>query len=102
MDAKEEVVAMMAFDNTNRLIGLVELMKGGDALEKIGTDDLFYTALRLEAHSIIFAQSKADALEVSSYDCEFNKFLLEEAEKFRIKVKYSLIIADSNTWRNLK
>jgi DNA repair protein RadC len=92
MDAKEEVVAMMALDNTNRLIGVVELMRGGDALEKIGTDDLFYLALRLEAHSIILGYTKSDKSEVDNYDYEFYKFLLKETEKFRINVKYFIKI----------
>jgi hypothetical protein len=67
-------------------------MKGGDALEKIGTDDLFYTALRLEAHSIILGYTKSDKSEVDNYDYEFYKFLLKETEKFRINVKYFIKI----------
>jgi hypothetical protein len=33
-------------------------MRGGDAFQKIGTDDLFYKALRLEADSIILGNIK--------------------------------------------
>jgi len=93
MDDPEEVVAVIALDNDHRLIGVLELMRGGDAFQKIGTDDLFYKALRLEADSIILAQSKADGLKVSSDDYKFNKFLIQEAEKFRIKVYDNLIIS---------
>jgi len=98
INGEEEAVGMIALDNDDRLIGLVELMRGGDALEKIGTDDLFYKALALEADSIILAQSKADGLNINSYDSEFNKFLIEEAEEFKINVKNSLIIKDLETW----
>ena len=93
MDGEEEAVGMIALDSDDRLIGVVELMRGGDALQKISTDDLFYKALRLEADSIILAQSKADGLKVSSDDYKFNKFLIQEAEKFRIKVYDNLIIS---------
>jgi DNA repair protein RadC len=98
MDAQEEAVGMIALDSDDRLIGVVELMRGGDALQKIGTDDLFYKALRLEADSIVLGYSKAVGLESCSYDYEFNEFLVEEAEEFRINVKNSLIIKDSETW----
>ena len=93
MDSQEEVVGMIALDSDDRLIGVVELMRGGDAFQKIGTDDLFYKALRLEAHSIILGYNKAAGLKVSSDDYEFNKFLIQEAEKFRIKVYDNLIIS---------
>jgi DNA repair protein RadC len=58
MDAQEEAVGMIALDSDDRLIGLLELMRGGDAFQKIGTDDLFYKALRLEADSIILGNIK--------------------------------------------
>ena len=93
MDGEEEAVGMIALDSDDRLIAVVELMRGGDAFQKIGTDDLFYKALRLEAHSIILGYNKADGLEVSSYDYEFNEFLIQEAEKFGIKVYDNLIIS---------
>lgn len=93
MDTQEEMVGMIVLDRDDRLIGVVELMRGGAAFQKIGTDDLFYKALRLEADSIILARSEVDGLEVSSYDYEFNKFLIEEAEKFRIKIYDNLIIS---------
>jgi len=92
MDGEEEAVGMIALDSDDRLIGVVELMRGGDAFQKIGTDDLFYKALRLEADSIILEQSK-DVLKVSSYDYEFNKFLVQEAKKFRIEIYDNLIIS---------
>ena len=92
MDDPEEVVAVIALDNDHRLIGVLELMRGGDAFQKIGTDDLFYKALRLEADSIILAQSK-DVLKVNSYYYEFNKFLVQEAKKFRINIYDNLIIS---------
>jgi len=98
MDAQEEAVGMIALDSDDRLIGVVELMRGGDALQKIGTDDLFYKALRLEADSIILGYSKADGLKLRSYDYEFNEFLVEEAKEFKINVKKSLIIKDSEIW----
>ena len=98
MDAQEEAVGMIALDSYDRLIGVVELMRGGDALQKIGTDDLFYKALRLEADSIILGYSKADGLKLRSYDYEFNEFLVEEAKEFKINVKKSLIIKDSEIW----
>ncbi|PTV95012.1 RadC-like JAB domain-containing protein [Halanaerobium saccharolyticum] len=93
MDGQEEVVGMIALDNDHRLIGVVELMRGGDTFQKIGTDDLFYLALRLDADSIILAQSKADGLKVSNEDYQFNEFLIEEADKFRIKIHDNLIIS---------
>ena len=93
MDREEEAVGMIALDSDDRLIAVVELMRGDNALQKIGTDDLFYKALRLEAHSIIFGNNKADGLKVSSDDYEFNKFLVQEAEKFRIKIYDNLIIS---------
>jgi DNA repair protein RadC len=92
MDGEEEAVGMIALDSDDRLIGVVELMRGGDALQKISTDDLFYKALRLEADSIILAQSK-DVLKVNSYYYEFNKFLVQEAKKFRINIYDNLIIS---------
>jgi len=93
MDFQEEVVGMIALDRDDRLIGVVELMRGVDAFQKIGTDDLFYKALRLEAHSIILGYNKAAGLKVSSDDYEFNEFLVEEAKRFRIKIKDNLIIS---------
>ncbi|SDD13535.1 JAB domain-containing protein [Halanaerobium congolense] len=93
MDAQEEVVGMIALNRYDRLIGAVELMRGDNAFQKIGTDDLFYKALRLEAHSIILGYNKADGLKVSSDEYEFNKFLVQEAEKFRIEVYDNLIIS---------
>lgn len=93
MGFQEEVVGMIALDNDDRLIGVIELMRGGDALQNIGTDDLFYKALRLEAQSIILGYNKAAGLKVSSDDYEFNKFLVQEAKKFRIKINYNLIIS---------
>lgn len=98
MDAQEEAVGMIALDSDDKLIGVVELMRGGDSLQKIGTDNLFYKALRLEADSIILGYSKAVGLELCSYDYEFNGFLVEEAKEFRINVKNSLIIKDLETW----
>ena len=92
MDTQEEMVGMIVLDRDDRLIGVVELMRGGAAFQKIGTDDLFYKALRLEADSIILEQSK-DVLKVSSYDYEFNKFLVQEAKKFRIEIYDNLIIS---------
>ncbi|WP_258222607.1 JAB domain-containing protein [Halanaerobium saccharolyticum] len=93
IDGEEEAVGMIALDRDDRLIGVVELMRGGDALQNIGTDDLFYKALRLEAYYIILGYNKADGLKVSSDDYEFNEFLVEEAKKFRIKIKDNLIIS---------
>jgi len=93
MDAQEEAVGMIALDSDDRLIAVVELIRGGDAFQKIGTDDLFYKALRLEAHSIILGYNKAAGLKVSSDDYEFNKFLVEEADKFKIKIKDKLKIS---------
>ncbi|SDD29623.1 JAB domain-containing protein [Halanaerobium congolense] len=93
MDGQEEVVGMIALDNDHRLIGVLELMRGGDTFQKIGTDDLFYLALRLDADSIILAQSKADGLKVSKEDYQFNEFLIEEADKFRINIHDNLIIS---------
>jgi DNA repair protein RadC len=92
MDTQEEMVGMIVLDRDDRLIGVVELMRGGAAFQKIGTDDLFYKALRLEADSIILAQSK-DVLKVNSYYYEFNKFLVQEAKKFRINIYDNLIIS---------
>lgn len=97
INGEEEAVGMIALDSNDRLIGVLELMRGSNALEKIGTDDLFYHALRLEADSIILAQSKADGLKINSYDSEFNKFLIEEAKEFRINMKIYLIIKDLET-----
>lgn len=93
MDGKEKVVGMITLNNDDRLTGVVELMRGGDTFQKIGTDDLFYKALRLDADSIILAQSKADGLKVSNEDYQFNEFLIEEADKFRIKIHDNLIIS---------
>jgi DNA repair protein RadC len=93
MGFQEEVVGMIALDSDDRLIGVIGLMRGGDALQNIGTDDLFYKALRLEAHSIILGYNKAAGLKVSSDDYEFNEFLVEEAKKFRIKINDNLIIS---------
>jgi DNA repair protein RadC len=101
INGEEEAVGMIALDSNNRLIGLVELMRGGDALEKIGTDDLFYKALALEADSIIFGYNKAGKIYTDSYDYQFNEFLLKQAEEFRIEVRYNLVLLDSNKWINI-
>jgi DNA repair protein RadC len=58
MAGEEEAVGMIALDSDDRLIGVVELMRGGDALKKIGNDDLYYKALRMEANSIILGYIK--------------------------------------------
>lgn len=93
MDGEEEAVGMIALDSDDRLIGVVELMRGGDAFQKIGSDDLFYKSLRLEADSIILGYNKADGLKVNNYDYEFNEFLVEEAKRFRIEINSNLIIS---------
>jgi len=72
INGEEEAVGMIALDSNDRLIGLVELMRGGDALEKIGTDELFYKALALEAESIILWYNKAGRINTDSYDYQFN------------------------------
>jgi len=100
INGEEEAVGMIALDSNDRLIGLVELMRGGDALEKIGTDDLFYKALALEAESIILWHNKAGRINTDSYDYNFNEFLFKQAKEFRIDVKYNLVLI-KDSWINI-
>ncbi len=64
----------------------------GNALEKVGTYDLFYKALALEADSIILGYNKTSKINTDRYDYEFNEFLLKQAEEFRIEVEYNLVL----------
>ena len=76
MDQREEVVGMITLDYNNRLNGIVELMHGKKAFEKIGTDDLFNKAFMLGAFSIILAYNlPVDFNEVESKYFKFNEFL---------------------------
>jgi DNA repair protein RadC len=101
IDHEEEVVAIISLDSIDRVKGLAILIRGGEALKKVGTDDLFYKALALEADSIIFGYNKAGKIYTDSYDYQFNEFLLKQAEEFRIEVRYNLVLLDSNKWINI-
>ena len=101
MNPKEEAVAMITLNSNDRINGIAALMIGGDALEKVGTDDLFYKALALEADSIILGYNKTGRINTDSYNYQFNEFLLKQAEEFRIEVKYNLVLLDSNKWINI-
>jgi hypothetical protein len=94
-------VAIISLDSIDRVKGLAILIRGGEALKKVGTDDLFYKALALEADSIIFGYNKAGKIYTDSYDYQFNEFLLKQAEEFRIEVRYNLVLLDSNKWINI-
>jgi len=102
MDPDEEAVAMITLDSNDRINGIAALMRGGDALEKVGTDDLFYKALALEADSIILGYNKAGKINTDSYDYKFNKFLIEQAKEFRVDVKYNLVLFNKKNWISIR
>ena len=103
MDQREEVVGMITLDYNNRLNGIVELMHGKKAFEKIGTDDLFNKAFMLDAFSIILAyNSPGDLNEVKSKYFKFNKFLIKEAKRLQMDIYDHLIILDKETIFSLK
>jgi len=101
MDPDEEAVAMITLNSNDRINGIAALMRGGDALEKVGTDDLFYKALALEADSIILGYNKIGRINTDSYDHQFNEFLLKQAEGFRIEVRYNLVLLNKNNWTSI-
>ena len=103
MDQREEVVGMITLDYNNRLNGIVELMHGKKAFEKIGTDDLFNKAFMLDAFSIILAYNlPVDFSEVESKYFKFNNFLIKEAKRLQIDIYDHLIILNKKTIFSLK
>lgn len=92
-----EQAKMILLNRNNRVLGIVDLSKGGGSSTVIDTRVVFAIALKSTATSIILAHNHPSGnLRPSSEDIRITKKLKEAAKLLDIELHDHLIIAENN------